>query len=152
MLLTLDSSCFEPQSECLRELIELRKQNKIVLQIAYPTIIEFNRLFGSKKTKKIMKIVEDLNLIEMLPEPDNSDEFESIVLKVLKIHSDPDRRGLSFEESMLKSIEKRYPDAEIFAQHVLSKADFFITRDKRGFINGGRKENWKRNSIPKFDS
>jgi len=141
--LTLDTSCFGVDSKELEELMKICEDGKIIIQLSPITLDEMTR----DHPKKLKQYVEYLRLIKE-PEIQETKEFEEIANRAISIHSSPttDERLIQkmtnpdeFVKYTLKH-ESTFNDVDIFAFHVITKGDFFVTKDERGFIRGGKKE------------
>ncbi len=148
--LTLDTSCFEAGCKDLEQLMKMCEEGKVDLQISQETEMEIVR----STIKKLREYGEYLRLVDTLREDDVSDMtvFNNIAKEALKILSgeiDPKvaQRVVSSPEEWMKYGNKHRNDCidvDIFALHVLSGANFFVTRDAKGFIGGGRKEKFEK--------
>ena len=71
------------------------------------------------------------------------EENKKVFGKVRGIHS-PEYSGESFFKTLSKGKQiSMWNDWSILTYHILNRRDFFVTMDKRGFINNGKKEKFE---------
>ena len=143
--ITLDSSCLENSKE-FGDLIGLCEAGKLFIQISPITMEEISQT----SPKRLKQFVECLHVVNK-PILEETKEFDEIANRALLIHSPTtDRRviqKMSDPEEFTKRILNRkndFNDVDIFAFHILTKADVFVTKDEKGFIRNGKKERFER--------
>jgi hypothetical protein len=139
--LTLDSNCFpisrpgEDDIVCLDALLELQKQGSVTLSLAPKTRDEIINTLHYKRTdeekKKVQRIVSDyIEKMKVIEIQWSEEEFEDVVIRAKRIHSPNRNADFSKPEEFSERCNKIYADPEIFAYHVLSGGNFFVTNDK----------------------
>ena len=151
MVLTLDTSCFEAGSKELADLMMLCENGKIQIQVSPVTMEEIIK----DHPKKIKQYVEYLRLVKKIEENrlEDAKKYDEIARKVMFIHSPRTKNDAMTDKRVIQRIKSdpneyakwalkpehmnAFMDVEIFTQHVMTGADFFVTKDRKGFINDG---------------
>lgn len=155
--ITLDTSVLFFEDPLWEELTQLRKEGNVDLFIELDSIMEKQNYENIKKKiedlRKIgantihegyaYKIPERKKLNDVLPW--TMKEYQKIYDKVRVIHS-PEYENLSTLTEIKKGnkIVNKHIDWDIMTLHILRGRDYFLTNDKWGFINGGRKEKFEK--------
>jgi|GEM_PF-2897470 len=144
--ITLDTSCLDPDYPELEELALLKSNGKIRLYAEIASEVEKENWENEAKRKKILRWMklstESYNPVRSVPKDktywdmvswSEKEDWETFT-KIAKIHSPEFKnlqnlRELSHEKSYNKQI-----DWKICKFHKLCKRNYFVTRDKSGFI------------------
>lgn len=151
--ITLDTSCLDLINPELKELKKLRKDGKIELYVQYSSLIE-KLDWNSKKIDEILKWIARNTIVDIYSYRKNLNEMKNVTVnqffknlkdyvginkKVMKIHSDYLKDLGHFRKLKLANEVNLRSDFDILAQHIHNKRDYFVTMDKKGFINCGKK-------------
>lgn len=151
--ITLDTSCMDKSSlRLLHKLKNLEKQDIIDIQHNVYAEIETNRWISDDKSK-VQKTVNEVSkaILTAASIPLEAQKNSEKTVEYLEKHRGYSVNQLIKIESRVlnvlfpqgfhkNDIKSDYIDIRMLSEHIAGKRDIFVTKNKKHFITGGRKE------------
>jgi len=152
IIVTLDTSCLNPNHPELDELAKLSLDGKITLYFEIPSEVETDKWKEWRGEEKKRKMLWWKNLYTKQHDivfkkgetpPLTDPKYDKIFKKVKEIHSPLLGVTYNFEDLSERNQKRVWVDWKLCAEHIYYGGDYFVTKNKTEFIDDGRKEKFE---------
>jgi hypothetical protein len=148
--MSLDTSCLNPKYSELDELAKLSLDGKIIIYFEIPGEVETMALLNKGMKEQLLRWVglytqHHHTTFKAGETPPLADKrYGEILHKVIEIHSPELGKTYTHEDLSGTNQNSMRVDCKLCAMHIFFGSQYFVTNDKKGFINQGKKEKFEK--------